>query len=36
VVDVLTRSLAETDPEVQTAITAELERQQETLEMIAS
>jgi glycine hydroxymethyltransferase len=36
VVDVLTRSLAETDPEVQAAISAELRRQQETLEMIAS
>ena len=35
-VDVLTRSLAETDPEVQAAIGAELRRQQETLEMIAS
>jgi glycine hydroxymethyltransferase len=36
VVDVLTRSLAETDDEVQAAITAELRRQQRTLEMIAS
>jgi len=36
VVDVLTRSLAEADPEVQAAISAELRRQQETLEMIAS
>lgn len=35
-VDVLTRSLAETDPEVHTAIGAELRRQQDTLEMIAS
>ena len=35
-VDVLTRSLAETDPEVQEAISAELRRQQGTLEMIAS
>ena len=35
-VDVLTRSLAETDSEVQAAISAELERQQATLEMIAS
>ncbi len=35
-VEVLTRSLAETDPEVQAAISAELRRQQETLEMIAS
>jgi glycine hydroxymethyltransferase len=36
VVDVLTRSLAETDPAVREAISAELKRQQETLEMIAS
>ena len=35
-VDVLTRSLAETDTEVHAAIGAELKRQQETLEMIAS
>lgn len=35
-VDVLTRSLAETDPAVQEAIGAELKRQQDTLEMIAS
>jgi glycine hydroxymethyltransferase len=35
-VDTLTRSLADTDPEVQAAITAELGRQQQTLEMIAS
>ena len=35
-VEVLTRSLAETDPAVQAAISAELRRQQETLEMIAS
>ena len=35
-VDVLTRSLAETDTEVHAAIGAELERQQGTLEMIAS
>ncbi|NUP74131.1 MAG: serine hydroxymethyltransferase [Sinomonas sp.] len=35
-VDVLTRSLAETDPEVQAAIAEELKRQQGTLEMIAS
>ena len=35
-VEVLTRSLAETDPEVQAAISAELRRQQATLEMIAS
>ena len=33
---VLGRSLAETDPEVQAAISAELARQQSTLEMIAS
>src|SRR3954469_20834980 len=32
----LSRSLAETDPEVQGAIAAELTRQQSTLEMIAS
>jgi glycine hydroxymethyltransferase len=36
VIDTLTRSLADTDPEVQAAITAELTRQQDTLEMIAS
>jgi glycine hydroxymethyltransferase len=36
VADVLTRSLADTDPEVQSAVAAELRRQQETLEMIAS
>jgi glycine hydroxymethyltransferase len=36
VVDVLRRSLAESDPEVQEAISAELKRQQDTLEMIAS
>jgi len=36
VVDVLTRTLLETDPEVHTAIAAELRRQQGTLEMIAS
>ena len=35
-VDVLTRSLAETDTEVHAAIGAELKRQQGTLEMIAS
>ncbi len=35
-VDLLTRSLAETDPEVHAAISAELKRQQGTLEMIAS
>ena len=35
-IDMLTRSLADTDPEVQAAITAELTRQQDTLEMIAS
>ena len=35
-VDVLTRSLAETDTEVHAAISAELKRQQRTLEMIAS
>ncbi|GAA1437700.1 serine hydroxymethyltransferase [Microlunatus lacustris] len=35
-VDMLTRSLAETDAAVHAAITAELERQQGTLEMIAS
>ncbi|HSU37275.1 MAG TPA: serine hydroxymethyltransferase [Propionibacteriaceae bacterium] len=35
-VDLLTRSLAETDAEVHAAISAELERQQGTLEMIAS
>ena len=34
--DVLTRSLADTDHAVQAAITAELARQQDTLEMIAS
>ena len=34
--EVLTRSLAETDPEVDSALAAELRRQQETLEMIAS
>jgi glycine hydroxymethyltransferase len=34
--DVLTRSLADIDPEVQSAVAAELRRQQETLEMIAS
>src|SRR5918997_2367331 len=34
--DVLTRSLADTDHEVQAAISAELTRQQDTLEMIAS
>ena len=33
---VLDRSLAETDPEVNRAISAELTRQQATLEMIAS
>ena len=33
---VLSRSLAETDPEVSAAISAELRRQQATLEMIAS
>ena len=33
---VLSRSLAETDPEVQTAISAELARQESSLEMIAS
>jgi glycine hydroxymethyltransferase len=36
VVEVLTRSLAEADAEVHAAIGAELKRQQETLEMIAS
>ncbi|BAK35089.1 serine hydroxymethyltransferase [Microlunatus phosphovorus NM-1] len=36
VVEVLTRSLAETDIEVREAIDAELKRQQQTLEMIAS
>jgi glycine hydroxymethyltransferase len=36
VVDILTRSLAETDPEVHSAVAAELGRQQATLEMIAS
>jgi glycine hydroxymethyltransferase len=36
VVDVLTRSLAEIDTEVHAAISAELKRQQGTLEMIAS
>jgi glycine hydroxymethyltransferase len=36
VVDVLTRSLAETDPAVKAAIDEELKRQQSTLEMIAS
>jgi glycine hydroxymethyltransferase len=36
VLDVLTRSLAETDTEVHAAIGAELKRQQGTLEMIAS
>ena len=35
-VDVLTRSLAETDAQVHAAISAELKRQQGTLEMIAS
>lgn len=35
-VDILTRSLAETDPEVHSAVAAELGRQQATLEMIAS
>lgn len=35
-VEVLTRSLAETDIEVREAIDAELKRQQQTLEMIAS
>ena len=35
-VEVLTRSLAEIDSEVQEAISAELKRQQQTLEMIAS
>ncbi|MGN6403259.1 serine hydroxymethyltransferase [Sinomonas sp.] len=35
-VDVLTRSLAETDPAVKAAIDEELKRQQSTLEMIAS
>ena len=35
-VEVLTRSLLETDPEVHAAIAAELRRQQQTLEMIAS
>ncbi|MDQ4502390.1 serine hydroxymethyltransferase [Sinomonas sp. ASV322] len=34
--DVLTRSLAETDPEVHAAIARELDRQRGTLEMIAS
>ena len=33
---VLDRSLADTDPEVHRAISAELTRQQTTLEMIAS
>ena len=33
---VLSRSLAETDPEVQAAIFAELARQESSLEMIAS
>jgi glycine hydroxymethyltransferase len=36
VVDVLTRTLAETDPEIRAMIDAELRRQQTTLEMIAS
>jgi len=36
VVDVLTRTLAETDPEVRAMVDAELARQQGTLEMIAS
>jgi glycine hydroxymethyltransferase len=36
VVEVLERSLAETDPAVHAAVTAELRRQQGTLEMIAS
>jgi glycine hydroxymethyltransferase len=36
VAKVLTRSLADTDPEVHSAVAAELRRQQETLEMIAS
>jgi glycine hydroxymethyltransferase len=36
VTDVLTRSLAETDQQVYAAIAAELRRQQDTLEMIAS
>jgi len=36
VVDVLTRTLAETDPEIRATIDAELKRQQTTLEMIAS
>jgi glycine hydroxymethyltransferase len=36
VVEVLTRSLAETDPEVYFEVEAELKRQQQTLEMIAS
>ncbi|WP_347344190.1 serine hydroxymethyltransferase [Microbacterium sp.] len=35
-VDVLTGTLAETDPDVKAAIDAELRRQQQTLEMIAS
>ena len=35
-IDVLTRSLADTDPDIQAAITAELTRRQDTLEMIAS
>ncbi len=35
-IEVLNRPLAETDPEIQQAIAAELRRQQETLEMIAS
>ncbi|WP_138415498.1 serine hydroxymethyltransferase [Sinomonas gamaensis] len=35
-IDVLTRSLAETDPAVKAAIDEELKRQQSTLEMIAS
>ncbi|MEX0427366.1 serine hydroxymethyltransferase [Nocardioides sp. DS6] len=34
--DVLTRSLAETDPQIRAMIDAELSRQQQTLEMIAS
>ena len=34
--NLLTGSLADTDPEIQAAITAELRRQQQTLEMIAS
>jgi glycine hydroxymethyltransferase len=36
VADVLTRSLADADPEVDSALAAELRRQQQTLEMIAS